>query len=161
MFYGFDTGDENAAIGAQVVYTIYRSRDPKKLKVTPDFWGVIERHVKSTAKRAENLGAFIERLKPRLGCSSISPRFAETGIVQEKRFERKGDGTLLEVADKGRRMFLTDLLNIADHGDVLNTLYSSASLVVLLVRDRIEREKPLGIDEYEYVEKGDVANVRS
>jgi hypothetical protein len=42
---------------------------------------------------------------------------------------------------------LTDLLNIANHADVLEALYHSASLVVLLVRDRLEREKPLNIEE--------------
>ena len=152
MYYGFDTDNECAGIAAQVVYTIYRSRDPRKLKVTPDFWGIIERQVKSTAKRAENLGEFIERLKPRLGCSSISPKWAETGIVQEKRYEKRHDGVLMEIADKGRRMFLTDLLCVANHGEILDVLYRSASLVILLVRDRLERERPLDIKEGDVVD---------
>ena len=47
MFYGFDTSSEEAAIGALLVYGIYRSRDMKRFKITPDMWGVIERVVKA------------------------------------------------------------------------------------------------------------------
>ena len=33
MYYGFDTSDENAAIGALLVYGIYRSRTQNDLKL--------------------------------------------------------------------------------------------------------------------------------
>jgi hypothetical protein len=147
MFYGFDTDDEATATAAQIVYTVYRSRDQRKLKVTPGFWGIIERHVKSTAKRAETLGEFIERLKPRLGCSSISPKWATTGLPQEARYEKAQDGSLIELADKGRKTFLLDAINHTDQAAVLEVLYGMAALVVLLVRDRLEREKPLDLEE--------------
>ena len=34
MYYGFNTADEDAAIGALLVYGIYRSRDIKDLSYT-------------------------------------------------------------------------------------------------------------------------------
>ena len=61
-----------------MVYAIYRSRDVKKFKVTPSMWETIERAVKSVAKRAMDLGEFIERLKPKLACASIKPKWAKT-----------------------------------------------------------------------------------
>ena len=78
MYYGFNTGDENAALGALLVYGIYRSRDVKRFKVTPDMWGIIERAVKSSAKRALDLHDFIEKLKPRLMCSALKPKWMAT-----------------------------------------------------------------------------------
>jgi hypothetical protein len=53
------------------------------------------------------------------------------------------DGSAVQVQDKGRRQFLTDLLQEVDHREVLDYLYRKTSLVVLLVRDRLEREKPI------------------
>src|SRR5690606_35414646 len=79
MLYGFDTQDRHSATAALIVYAIYRSRDPRRLKVTPDFWGVIERAMRSTAKRAATIPLWIDKLCPKLGCSAISPRWASTG----------------------------------------------------------------------------------
>ena len=141
MFYNFQTDEKEKAVAALLVYAVYRSRDRTKFKVTPDMWGIIERSVKSVAKRALDLEGFLEKLKPKLKCSSIIPKWAKTipdGVITMKKLE---DGTLIEVQDQGKREFLVDVLVAVDHRKVLNVLYDKAALVVLLVRDRIEREK--------------------
>lgn len=122
MIQGFDTDNPNAATGALLVYSVYRSRDARRLKVDTDLWVRVERFVKSSAKRAQSLSEFVERLKPRLGCEAIRPA-------------KGGDGA--------PRDFLTGVLGRPD-GDpfaVLRALYRETSLCVLLVRDRLEREK--------------------
>lgn len=144
MIYNFDTSDENAATGAFLVYAVYRSRDMKRFKVTPGMWDTIERAVKSVAKRAEDLGEFIEKLKPKLACASIKPRWAKTmpdGLVT---MMKGPGGSLYEIGreETERRQFLTDVLESADHRAVLDVLYKKTAYVVLLVRDRLEREKP-------------------
>lgn len=144
MIYNFDTSDENAAAGAFLVYAVYRSRDMKRFKVTPGMWDTIERAVKSVAKRAEDLGEFIEKLKPKLACASIKPRWAKTmpdGLVT---MMKGPGGSLYEIGreETERRQFLTDVLESADHRAVLDVLYKKTAYVVLLVRDRLEREKP-------------------
>jgi hypothetical protein len=144
MYYNFDTSDPNAATAALLVYAIYRSRDAKRFKVTPEMWNTIERSVKSVAKRAEDLGEFIEKLKPKLACASIKPKWAKT--LPDDVITMKVDpatGELMQVQDQGRRQFLTDVLEQVDHRAVLDILYKKAALVVLLVRDRLEREKPI------------------
>ena len=141
MIYNFDTSNEHAATAAFLVYAVYRSRDMKRFKVTPEMWNTIERAVKSVAKRAEDLGEFIEKLKPKLACASIKPKWAKTvpdGIVTMMQNER---GELLEIGQE-KRQFMTDVLESADDRAVLDVLYRKAAYVVLLVRDRIEREKP-------------------
>lgn len=144
MIYNFDTSDQNAATAALLVYAIYRSRDVKKFKVTPSMWETIERAVKSVAKRAMDLGEFIERLKPKLACASIKPKWAKThpdDIITMKIDPDTGE--LMQVQDEGKRQFLTDVLEQAGHRAVLDILYRKAALVILLVRDRLEREKPI------------------
>lgn len=143
MYYNFDTDDHTAATAALLVYAIYRSRDAKRFKVTPDMWGMIERAAKSASKRARDLGDFIEKLKPKLHCPTIHPRWAKTlpdGLISMKMMP---DGTVAQVQDKGRRQFLTDVLQEVDPREVLDYLYRKTALVVLLVRDRLEREKPI------------------
>ncbi len=142
MYYNFNTQDERLATGALLVYAIYRSRNMKRFKVSPDMWGMIERAVRSASKRAENLYDFIEKLKPKLQCETIQPRWAKTmpdGVVSMKMME---DGSFAEVEDQGRRQFLTDVFNKNNHMQVISVLRKYTSTVVYLVRDRLEREKP-------------------
>ena len=154
MYYNFDTDDQIGATSALLVYAIYRSRNTKRFKVTPDMWGMIERATKSASKRARDLGVFIEKLKPKLHCETIQPRWANTipdGVISMKVMP---DGTIAQVQDKGRRQFMTDVLQEVDHRQVLDFLYRKTALVVLLVRDRLEREKPLEakFTEGEYID---------
>ena len=141
MIYNFDTGNEHAATAAFLVYAIWRSRDVKRFKITPIVWDQVERSCKSVAKRAEDLGEFIEKLKPKLACASIKPRWAKTipdGIVT---LMQGPGGSLVEIGNE-KRQFMTDVLESADDRAVLDVLYKKAAYVVLLVRDRLEREKP-------------------
>jgi hypothetical protein len=145
VYYNFDTDEETAGAAAFLVYAIYRSRNLKQFKITPDMWSTIERAVKSASKRAMDLGDFIEKLKPKLQCSTIHPRWAKTlpdGVISMKMME---DGTIAQVQDQGRRQFLTDVLQEVDHRQALDFLYRKTALVVLLVRDRLEREKPIEV----------------
>lgn len=130
MNYGFATEDLAAGTAAALVYAVYRSRDPRRMKVTPEWWGYIERCVKGAAKRADSLPRFLETLKPRLGCDTLNPavmgRTVHGWVVAEP-----------------PRDFLTEALAAVDERAVLRQLYRETAWVVLLVRDRLERERPL------------------
>ena len=160
MYYNFDTDEHRAAVAALLVYAIYRSRDTKRFKISLDMWGVIERAVTSASKRAGDLADFIQKLKPKLHCPTIQPRWANTmpeGMISMKMMP---DGSIAQVEDKGRRQFLTDVLQEVNHREVLEYLYRKTAVVVLLVRDRLEREKPIEsrfITENEY--EGEVIDV--
>lgn len=159
MLYGFDTDDQNAATAALCLYAIYRSRNPKRLKVTPDFWGVIERAVRSTAKRATTIPVWIEKLKPKLGCETISPKWAATdagGLITMLPDPRTGE--LMQVGGRPKREFLTSIIGEADNKAVLEVAYKQAAYVVLLVRDRLEREKPY---EAQFIEQDDYEEAES
>ncbi len=145
MYYGFDTSDENAAVGALLVYGIYRSRDVRRFKVTPDMWAVIERAVKSCAKRALDLNDFVEKLKPKLHCDTIQPRWMKTTDALVSTYVDPASGEIMELNEEGKRDFWTRLLEEADHHAVLERLYKRTSLIIALVRDRLERERPLEV----------------
>lgn len=142
MIYAFDTDDLAAATAALLVYAVYRSRDTRRYRVTPDMWAQIERFVKSASKRAPTLPRFLETLKPRLACGTLHPRWMETGIKGLlPRMDTAGHAEYMQCADS--REFLTAVLAAADQREVLARLYKETAWVVLLVRDRLEREKPI------------------
>lgn len=145
MYYGFETENENAAIGALITYGIYRSRDLKRLKITPDLWNMIERAVKSSAMRALDLHDFIEKLKPKLMCSGLKPRWMSTDLSTYTMFVDKSTGELIQKIDKGRRQFWVEILEETNHQEILDILYRKTSWVIALVRDRLERERPLEV----------------
>lgn len=138
MTHGFDTDDPRAAAAALLVYAAWRSRDKRRFKITPDVWSQVERSVKASAKRAATLPGFLERLMPRLLAGSVNPAYCRSDWEPLATVEHMQDGSVIERA--GGRVFLTRLLAEADTGAVLATLYRETVLVVLLVRERLERE---------------------
>lgn len=153
MIYGFDTSDETAATAALIVYVVWRSRDRARFKITPDVWGQVERFVKDAAKRAQSLTEFVEALKrpARLNAPSLHPRYMEVGLKGDAPFTvvRNADGSLRHVIqfgtgrETGTREFATQVLERADHAAAIRKLYRETAWIVLLVRDRLEREKPI------------------
>lgn len=146
MRYGFDTDDLDAATAALLVYVVWRSRDRARFKVTPDVWGQVERFTKSSAKRATTLPRFLEALKPRLLCATLHPRAMEVGMTGVIPLVELGTGEFAQVEPRDgepQREFLTGVLRAANERRVLDLLYRETAWVILLVRDRLERERPL------------------
>lgn len=142
MIYGFDCADEAAAVAALCVYVCWRSRDLRRYRVTPDVWSQVERFAKSAAKRAGSIPEFLERLKPRLMVGTLSPRWMAVGLKGAIPMVETADGLRIQVsAPEEQREFLTAVLERADHKAVLDRLSRETAWVILLVRDRLERER--------------------
>lgn len=143
MRYGFDTDDIDEATAALLVYAAWRSRSAR-YKITPEVWGQVERFTKAAAKRATSIPRFIEQLKPKLYIQTLSPRAMEVGIRGTIPMVEAADGTFLQLGpQEGQREFLTGVLKACDERRVLDILYRETSWVILLVRDRLERERPV------------------
>jgi hypothetical protein len=145
MIFNFDTDDHSMATAALLVYAIYRSRDKKRFKVSPEMWGQIDRFTKGAAKRATSISRFIDSLMPRMHCPSINPKWMEVGIKGGllARENTLGIKEYMEFKTDDSREFLTQVVNASDHTDVINKLYQETQWVILLVRERLEREKPV------------------
>ena len=148
MIYWFDCDDLEHAIdyatAALFLYAVYRSRNRQRFKVTPDMWGYIERATKSCAKRAETIPAFLDCLKRKLQADSLDPRAMAVGLRGTIPLVEAGDGAYIQLAQpEDQREFLTRVLADCDQARVLRILERETSYVVLLVRDRLERERPI------------------
>lgn len=143
MIYNFDTKNESAALGALIVYGCYRSRDISKFKVSPDMWGIIERATKSCAKRADNLNNFIEKFKKKVSCSTLKPAYMMSHTKAEEILVPDKSGGFISKKETGKREFWLNIIEDSDNQEVLNELYKHTSFIIVLVRDRLEREKYL------------------
>lgn len=144
MLFGFDTENEHVAAGALLVYAVYRSRDTRRGPSGYDMWEQIERFVRRAAKRADDVGGFLKRFKPMMACGTINPRWTGTGSVAMNAVQFK-DGSIL-VRDRAEepRDFMLSITEapVAYQEEIINTLYEQTQRIILLVRDRLEREKP-------------------
>lgn len=131
MIHHFDTDDEHAGIAALLVYCLWRSRDTRRFKVTPEVWSQVERFTKAAAKRAPTLPRFIEAMQPRLCVGALAPRVMHLALTGEPPVE------------DAPRQFLTDVLARADDAAVMDRLYRETAYVILLLRDRLERERAI------------------
>lgn len=131
MIYGFDTDDADAATAALCLYVLWRSRDLRRFKITPSVWEQVERFAKAAAKRADTLPRWLEAMKPRLLVGTLSPRWIAVALGADPE------------AGEDRSFALAPILTGADQRAVLGRLYRETAYVVLLVRDRLERERPI------------------
>lgn len=154
--YGFQTRDRDEATAALLVYVVWRSRDTARYKIMPDVWSQVERFVKASAKRSRDIGDWLESMKPRLYAGTLSPRAMEVGIKGAVPMLSLGGGAVLEVeAPEDRREFLMGVISRANEQVVIGHLYNHTSKIVLLVRTRLENEKPLESKVAKLIEQED------
>ena len=141
MLLGFNTESEVKAKAAFLVYVIYKSRDAKRGPSGLDMWGQIERFAKASAKRSEGIDDFVNAFKRKMACSTINPYWmkndskATNAVVND-------DGSIMEFGGNDLRSFGLDILNDEEHGEeIVVCLYNKTQIIILLVRDRLEREK--------------------
>jgi hypothetical protein len=140
MVYEFDTDSREAATAALLVYVVYRSRDRARYRVTPDLWNQVTRFSRAAAKRATNIPRFLDAFMPRLACGSLNPRYMAVGITgMVPHRDSAGHVEYIQAGDS--REFLTGVLREVDQRAVVELLYNETTYIVLLVRDRLEREK--------------------
>ena len=150
MIYNFDTDDKSVGTAALIVYAIYRSRNKQRFKVTPEMWGQIERFIKSAAKRSKSIPEFIDSFSKKMSCDSINPKWVEVAV--KGRLFQSGN-EFISIPQPERRQFLTEVLNDVEHKQVMKKLNRETQYIIMLVRDRLETEKPLegqfGVDDSE------------
>ncbi len=140
MLLGFNTENEIKAKAAMLVYVIYKSRDAKRGPSGLDMWGQIERFAKAAAKRSEGIDDFVNSFKRKIACSTINPYWMRNDISATNAAVLKDGSIMSFVGDL--RAFGLEIFDDEENGkEIVECLYSKTQIVILLVRDRLEREK--------------------
>ena len=147
MLLGFRTDDMVKASSAFLVYAIYRSRDTKRGPSGVDMWAQIERFCRSSAKRAEGIDQFVQTFKRKMACGTINPRYTRTGSAANAVFVPE-TGEIKVFGDDARDFGMDVFEQPAEkQEEIVNCLYNNTQAVILLVRERLEREKNMMEEE--------------
>ena len=139
MINNFDTDDNNAAFSALLVYVIYRSRNIQRFKVSTDMWDRITRFVQSSAKRSKTIPDFISKFTKKMDCDAINPRWMSLAL-NNQRLLQVGD-CFIESSGESMRHFMTNEIEKFKSSEIINLFKNNTQWIILLVRDRLEREK--------------------
>lgn len=78
-----------------------------------------------------------------MACESINPKWCEVGSDIMTAFQDEHGNIIMTGNDGKKREFLTEIIESGKDEEVLYQLYKETARVIMLVRDRLEREKPI------------------
>lgn len=88
-------------------------------------------------------------------CETVNPKWCTSGSEKILTAIEDGTGSIIMKNHEGKREFLTDILEGGNDQLILHELYKETARVVMLVRDRLEREKPIE-KELESIIEGEI-----
>ena len=89
-----------------------------------------------------------------MACETINPKWCESGSQVMAAIEDEL-GNIVVSGDKGRQ-FLTEIIEGGNDQEILYQLYRETARVIMLVRDRLEREKPIETKLEQIIESEEV-----
>lgn len=135
MLYNFDTSRDDRARAALLIYALFKSRDAASPLNGLETWSRAESYCKAACLKSSTTAEFATRFKELAKIPSIKPYYLTDadGLVQMP------DGTIIQ-AD-GVRDYKLDIF---EDDDVRATIEREYPIIVMLVRERIQREKLIG-----------------
>lgn len=90
-----------------------------------------------------------------MACATINPRWCTTEVIAQNA-RVNADGSIIVLHEENARDFMTSVTEAPqeEQEKIVEAIYEQTQRIILLVRDRLEREKP-----YELQIKEDVENV--
>lgn len=132
MLYQFDTDSLSHAKAALLLYGMYRSRKPDSPLNGLETWDRFQTFVRAACLKSNTTAEFVQAFCKKAKIDSVRPRYLDTGepvLMPDTGELVKSD----RVADYRLKL-------IADNS--LLNLYNTESLyLIMLVRERIQREK--------------------
>lgn len=135
MLYNFDTSRDDRARAALLIYALFKSRDASSPLNGLETWSRAESYCKAACLKSSTTAEFVTRFKELAKIPSIKPYYLTDG----EGLVPMPDGTIIQ-AD-GVRDYK---LEIFEDDEVRATIEREYPIIVMLVRERIQREKLTG-----------------
>lgn len=133
MLFKFNTDDMTAAKAALLLYAMYKSREATSSLTGKDTWKRTAAYIKGSYLKSDSLAEFIETFCRKAKIDSIKPKYLTTDepvMINEGEY-LKAEGVL----DYKTALFEDDA--------VLERFNKETQYIIILVRDRLQREKLL------------------
>ena len=140
MQFGFITEDLKRAKAALLLYAVYRSRPKTSSLNGLETWNRFTSYIRGACLKSENTAQFINVFCKMAGVGSIKPIYLET------------DGGMMELSDGS--LILSDRvkeykIDISEDDSLMSIFENEGQLLVMLIRERIQREKMEGVEDEE------------
>lgn len=145
MLYQFDTDSLDHAKAALLLYGMYRSRNQNSPLNGLETWDRFQTFVRAACLKASTTAEFVQAFCKKAKIDSVKPRYLSTGdpVVMP------GSGEMIMSA-----AVVDYRLGILADNDLLR-LYNTESLyLIMLVRERIQREKLTVMEAEDDAEEG-------
>ncbi len=132
MLYKFDTDSLSHAKAAMLLYGMYRSRKKESSLNGPETWDRFQTFVRGACLKASTTAEFVQAFCKKAKIDSVKPRYLSTGepvVIPDTGELIMGDG----MADYR--------LEIMADNDLLRLYNTESMYLIMLVRERIQREK--------------------
>lgn len=140
MLYNFDTTEMSRAKAALLLYALFRSRDVNSPLNGLETWSRAESFCKAACLKSSTTGEFVTRFKELAKIPSIKPYY----LTDANKMVEMPDGSIIQ--SDGVRDYRLDIFE--DDG-VRTTIEKEYPIIVMLVRERIQREKLMHTEEEE------------
>lgn len=131
MIYNFCAESERHARAALLLYAMYRSRSDSSSLTGKETWERFHSYMRAACIKAENTAEFVEHFCRKAQIGSIKPAYLTTDMPQI----RLESGALISMKDA--RDYALDAFT----DDILSLYNSEAHYLIMLVRERLQREK--------------------
>lgn len=135
MLYNFDTSKKKRARAALLIYALYKSRDLSSPINGLETWSRAESFCKAACLKSSTTAEFVTKFKEMSKIPSIKPFY----LTDPDGFVQMPNGSVVQ-SDAVRDY----KLDIFEDDDVRNTIETEYPIIVMLVRERIQREKMEG-----------------
>lgn len=138
MLYQFDTDSVVHAKAALLLYALYRSRDDKSPLNGVETWERFGAFLRGACLKSTNTAEFAQNFCAKAKIESIKPKYLDTG----EPVLMPDTGEL--ISGSGVRDYH---LNVFEDNTILPLLEREPIYIIMLVRERIQREKLRGREE--------------
>lgn len=140
MYYQFNTDSLERAKAALILYAIYKSRNPSSSLNGLETWNRFNSYVRGACLKSANTAEFVNHLCKMADTGSIKPVY----LKDKSNLVFLPDGTIAE-SDS-----INDFkVNLFEDDNLLKLFENEGAFLVMLIRERLEREKMEGVQKDE------------
>lgn len=133
MLFNFNTDNVKLARAALILYAMYKSRDTNSPMNGVDTWNHVESYCVGACKKSRTTSEFVTKFKELGKVGAIKPRYLGEHSSGSYSISAESVAEFPDAVDYHIDLF--------EDNDVRKTIENDYPLVVLLVRERIQREK--------------------
>lgn len=132
MLYQFSTDSLKHAKSALLLYAMYRSRDKSSALNGVDTWNRFAAYIRAASLRSHTTAGFVQEFCRKAKIGSVRPKYLSTGEPVLMR----DSGELIDAAG-----VYDYRLDVMEDDTILPLLSEESMYLIMLVRERLQREK--------------------